>query len=507
MNLLIWPVLLPLLSASILLLVRSRVVRTTTSVIGAVVTLIVILAIASRTRTGEVLTLTLADWSAPYGIILVADSLTGLVLTLSGIVGLLTVLFLAVSLRDSPRRGTGSLLNRAREIFGAQALLQFVFVGVNMSFLTGDLFNLFVSFEVMLVASYGLLLLGGELPQLREGLKYVVVNLIASALFVVAAGMAYGLFGTLNMADIAIRIEAHGTDPRIGLIALLLGLVFATKAAIFPLGFWLPNAYPVPTATVSAFFAALLTKVGAYSLIRTFWLMFPHERDVQLMVLLFAGLTVVIGAFGAIVRRRWRHVLAFANVASIGYVVMGAFIGSVVGLSAAIYYLTHSVIVVFGLFLVAALAERIAGESYQSEGHLEVYPWLGVGFFVAAISLVGAPPTSGFIGKFGIVRALFEAGGSLRIFVAIAALLAGLLLLYAFMQIWRKFFWGSADAVHRVKLSKIATGITGITVILIVALAAFGGPIFTASESVAEQLSNNDAYLEAVFPSAPMEGP
>ena len=168
MNLLIWPVLLPLLSASILLLVRSRVVRTTTSVIGAVVTLIVILAIASRTRTGEVLTLTLADWSAPYGIILVADSLTGLVLTLSGIVGLLTVLFLAVSLRDSPRRGTGSLLNRAREIFGAQALLQFVFVGVNMAFLTGDLFNLFVSFEVMLVASYGLLLLGGELPQLRR---------------------------------------------------------------------------------------------------------------------------------------------------------------------------------------------------------------------------------------------------------------------------------------------------------------------------------------------------
>jgi multicomponent Na+:H+ antiporter subunit D len=490
-----------------LLLVRSRVARTAVAVIAALGTLAAALTIGLRTRIGEVLTLTLGDWPAPYGIVLVADGLTGLVLTLSGVVGLLTVLFLAVTLRDSPRRGAGSLLNRAREVFGAQALLQFLFVGVNMSFLTGDLFNLFVSFEVMLVASYGLLLLGGELSQLREGLKYVVINLIASALFLVAAGMTYGLFGTLNMADIAIRIEAHGPDPRVSLIALLLGLVFATKAAIFPLGFWLPNTYPVPTAAVSAFFAALLTKVGAYSLIRTFSLMFPHERDAQFVILALAGLTVLIGAFGAIVRRRWRHVLAFANVSSIGYIVMGAFVGSVAGLSAAVYYLTHSVIVVFGLFLVAALAERIAGESYHSEGHLEVYPWLGVAFFVAAVSLVGVPPTSGFIGKFGIVRSLFEGGGLLRITVAVAALLAGFLLLYAVMQIWRNFFWGSAGAVHRVQLPRIATGITGVTIVLILTLAALGGPVFSAAERVAEQLSNNHAYLEAVFPRISKEGP
>ena len=506
MNLVAWPLLIPLVSAAVLLLLRDRRIRSVVAVAAALGTLAVDVAIGVRTFTGEVLVVQMAGWPAPYGISLVADGLTGLVLILSGVIGLLTVLFLAISLRHPPRRGTGPLLNRAREAFGAQALLQFLLMGVNMSFLTGDLFNLFVAFEVMLVASYGLLLLGGELPQLREGIKYVVINLVASALFVVAAGMAYGLFGTLNMADIATRLETHGPDPRVGLIALMIGLVFATKAALFPLGFWLPNSYPVPTAGVSAFFAALLTKVGAYSLIRTFTLMFPHERDAQLIVLTLAGITMLIGALGAITRRRWRHTLAFANVASIGYLVVGAFMGTSSGLSAALFYLIHSVLVVFALFLIAALAECIAGESYRAEGHLDIYPWLGVAFFVAALALAGVPPSSGFIGKFGLVRSLLEVGGTLRVAVAVSALVAGFCLLYAGMQIWRGFFWGASDAVHRVHLPRGATSVTGVAVVLVLALAVFGGPIFGAAERVAEQLDGNRDYLEAVLPAEQVRG-
>ncbi|MEJ2287555.1 MAG: proton-conducting transporter membrane subunit [Deinococcales bacterium] len=181
-----------------------------------------------------------------------------------------------------------------------------------------------LAFEVMLVASYGLLLLGGELPQLREGFKYVVINVVASAVFVITAGMTYGLVGSLNLADIAQRVAAHGPDPRLTVLAALLALVFATKAAVFPLGFWLPNSYPVPPAAISAFFAAVLTKVGVYALVRTFTLMFPGEQLLPAVLLALGGVSMVVGALGAIARRRWRHAMAFANVASIGYLVAGS---------------------------------------------------------------------------------------------------------------------------------------------------------------------------------------
>jgi multicomponent Na+:H+ antiporter subunit D len=506
MNLLALPVLIPLVSGALLLLLRRPVVRTVFSGVAASATLIVNASIAAQTLSGEVLTAQMADWPAPYGITLVADGLAGIMVFLSGLTGLLTVLFAGFSLQQPARRGQGPLLNRAREAFGSQALFQFLFMGVNMSFLTGDVFNLFVAFEVMLVASYGLLLIGGELPQLREGFKYVIVNLVASAVFVVAAGLSYGLFGTLNMADIAVRLSESGADPRVAIVAAMLALVFATKAALFPFGFWLPNAYPVPQAATSAFFAALLTKVGAYALIRCFTLMFPAEAELKTVILAFAGLTMLIGGLGAVSRRRWRHMLAFANVASIGYVVMGAFIGTAAGLSAALYYLVHSVLVVFVLFLLAAFAERIAGESYRAEGHLDVYPWLGAGFFLAALALAGIPPTSGFIGKFALISSLFESGGPLRLVVAGSAVLTSFLLLYACVKVWRDFFWGEADAVHRVTLPRSMSLITGLGVGLLITLALVSGPAYQVAEGVADQLTENRSYLERVLVDAPRVG-
>lgn len=499
MNLVAWPVLLPLVAGAGLLLVRDARARTAVAALAALATLGVELALLARTLDGEVLVVQMAAWPAPYGISLVADGLSSLMLALSGVTGLLTVLFAGSSLQHPSRHGQGALLNRAREALGAQALLQFLLMGVNMSFLTGDLFNLFVAFEVMLISSYGLLLLGGELPQLREGFKYVLINLVSSAVFVLAAGMAYGLFGTLNMADIAQRVAAHGPDPRITLVALLLALVFATKTALFPLGFWLPNSYPVPPAALSAFFAALLTKVGAYALIRTFTLLFPQEDGIRLTLLLLAAVTVPIGALGAIARQRWRHALAFGNVASVGYLVSGAFVGTEAGMAAALYYLVNSVLVVFALFLVAALAERIAGVGYRAEGHLSFYPWLGVGFFVAAMALAGMPPTSGFIGKYAVIAALLEAGGTLRYLVAAGAVLSGFLLLYAVVQIWRGFFWGESDAVHRVALPRPMTALTGVAVGLVVLLSLFSGPVYDAAGKIAAELAGNRAYLAAVL--------
>jgi len=357
MNVLALPVLLPLFGGSVLLLVRRSAVRRGLATAVSAATLAVSAIVAARTFHGEILVLQMASWAAPFGITLAADALAGLLLLASNVLALLTVVFAGSSLQHAPVRGGSALLNRAREAFGAQALLQFLFMGVNMSFLTGDLFNLFVAFEVMLLASYGLLLLGGELPQLREGFKYVVINLVASSVFVITAGMVYGLVGSLNMADIAGRIQAHGGDVRLSLMAALLALVFATKAAVFPLGFWLPNSYPVPPAAVSAFFAAVLTKVGVYALLRTFTLMFPAEHGIETALLALGGATMLVGALGMVARRRWRHAMAFANVASVGYLVAAAFVGTRAGTTAALYYLVNSIAVVFVLFLVASQAE------------------------------------------------------------------------------------------------------------------------------------------------------
>lgn len=501
MNILTLPVLLPLFGGTLLLLLKTPRRRARWGVAAAFVTLLASGVIAARSFTGAVLSTQLGGWPAPYGITLVADGLTGIMLLLAGVTGLLSAVYAASSLKRASRPGETAELNRAREAFGTPALLQFLLMGVNMSFLTGDLFNLFVSFEVMLIASYGLLLVGSELRQLREGFKYVVVNLVASALLVAAAGLAYGLFGTLNFADIASRLEGVSGDPRVTLLALMLALVFVTKAAVFPFGFWLPYSYPAVPGAVGAFFGAMLTKVGVYALLRLFTLLVPGETALQNGLLALAGLTILFGALGACVQGRWRHLLAFANVASVGYLVMGLASGA---LAPTLFYLIHSVLVVFTLFSLAGLAEWLAGERFGSEahagGHLAAYPLLGAVYFVGALALAGLPPTGGFIGKFALVRALLEAGGTLRLAVAGAAVAAGLLLLIAGMNVWRGFFWGAAGAVEPQALPAGMWRVTMAGGGLLVLLAVLGGPVYGLSEQVAAQLGDPEGYITRVLP-------
>ena len=504
MTALVLPIILPLFGGALLLLLRTPRVRAVASALTALLTLCASLWLAVLSFSGEVLVTQLGGWPAPYGITLVADGLTGIMLLLSGITGLLSTVYAGSSLRHAPRRGASPTLNQTREVLGTQALLQFLLMGVNMSFLTGDLFNLFVSFEVMLIASYGLLLIGGTLPQLREGFKYVVVNLVASAIFVAAAGLAYGLFGTLNFADIAERLQGATGDPRVTLVVALLALVFATKAATFPFGFWLPYSYPVVPGAVGAFFGAVLTKVGVYALLRLFTLMAPGETGLKNALLLLAGFSILFGALGAVAQRRWRHLLAFANVASVGYLVMGLSSGA---LAPTLYYLVNSVLVIFTLFLLAGLAELVAGERFgeRAEGHLGAYPLLGAVYFVAALALAGLPPTSGFVGKFALVQSLLQTGGVLRSGVAVVAVASGLLLLYAGIAVWRGFFWGDESAVHTVVLPRGMWWVTVVAGALLVSLAVLSGPVYALSEQVAAQLGTPDSYIRQVLPQ-PGEG-
>ncbi len=501
MSLLLLPVLLPLFGGALLMLLRKPRPRFLVAVAISLATLAANIILAVQVFGSGPVALQMAGWEAPFGITLVADGLSAILLLLSSTAGLLTVFFVDASLHAGPRRGYGSLLNRARELFGAQALFQFLFMGVNLSFVTGDVFNLFVAFEVMLISSYGLLLLGGELPQLREGLKYVVINLVSSTLLVGAAGMAYGLFGTLNMADIAQRVALHGPDARITALAMMLALVFATKSAIFPFGFWLPNSYPVPMSAASAFFAAMLTKVGAYALIRLFTLMFPEEILAQQLIMGLAALTLLAGALGAVARHRWRHIMSFVNVASIAVVVIAAMSRTEAGLTASIYYLINSVLVVFALFLIAALAERLSGPNTLKEGHLALYPWLGVGFFIVMMATAGWPPTSGFIGKFAVAGALFSQNGWLGTAAATAVILSGIILLYAGVQIWTGYFWGDPGRLRKAELPGPMVAITVVAVLLVAALPFVSGQVFAVAGDVAGQLTGgNEGYMRAVFP-------
>lgn len=500
MSLLLLPVILPLAGAALLMLLRRARARFFTAIAVSVLTLAAQLALAVTVFREGAVAAQMAGWEAPFGITLAVDGLSAVLLVLSGTVGLLSVFFVNATMAAEPRRGYANLLKRAREMFGAHALFQFLFMGVNLSFITGDVFNLFVAFEVMLIASYGLLLLGGELPQLREGLRYVVINLISSTIFVGGAGLAYGLFGTLNMADIAQRVAAHGPDARVTAVALVLALVFATKSAIFPFGFWLPNSYAVPMTPASAFFAAMLTKVGAYSLIRMFTLMFPSETGVQQILLVLAAATVLIGALGAVARQRWRHIMSFVNVASIAVVVIAAMAGNREGLTAAVYYLVNSVLVVFALFLTAALAERLSGPSTLKGGHLSLYPWLGSGFFIVMIAAAGLPPTSGFIGKFAVIGALFRLESIPGTAAAIAVIVSGIVLLYAGVQVWMGYFWGDPSQLRRRRLPRGMTAIAAVAVLLVMLLPVLSGPLYGLAGEVAQQLESNAAYFRAVFP-------
>jgi multicomponent Na+:H+ antiporter subunit D len=489
MNTLVLPVILPLLAASLLLALPAPRARVVLASFSTLLTLGISLFIFLQTSAGTVLTTQLGDWAAPYGISLVADRLTGLMLVLSGVVTLLTVI------------NSSATLGAARGRFGHHALLQFLLMGVNMSFLTGDLFNLFVSFEVMLVASYAIITLGSSTAQLREGLKYVIINLLLSAVFVVACGFTYGILGTLNMAQLGLRSSELGSTPVVTALSLLLGIVFATKSAVFPLAFWLPGTYPAPPPAISAFLGALLTKVGVYSLLRLYTLLFPAEAPVvQPLLLVAAILTMLVGALGALSRVRWRHLLSFATMGSVGYLVFGLALFNSAGLSATLFYLINSILVIFSLFLIAGYAEKLTGfQDVRLGGLLESSPYLAASFFIAALALIGLPPTSGFVGKFALVRAAFETGGTLSLVGAVAVLVASLITLIVMIKVWRWFFWGQ-DTLHlaRVPVSLAWTTFAGTALIILVTV--LSGQLYAVALATAEQLTTPTQYIEAVLP-------
>ncbi|MGW4665116.1 Na+/H+ antiporter subunit D [Streptosporangium sandarakinum] len=429
------PVVLPLLAAALKLAIGGRLRRTQAFL--SVGTLAVVLAVSlvllvAADRQGPLVT-NAGGWPAPFGISLVADRLATVMLTVSSAVTLCVMVFSqAQAYADQEQAAPLAIFHPAYLIMSA---------GVSDAFLTGDLFNLFVAFEMLLSGSYVLLTFGGTESRVRAGATYAVVALVSSMLFLVAIAVTYGATGTVSMAQLAERFTPLPGSVRL-LVELTLLLVFVVKAAVFPMSGWLPDSYPTAPAPATALFAGLLTKVGVYSIIRLEALLFPGGPVGGL--LMWAALaTMLLGVFGAAAQTDIKRMLSFTLVSHIGYMVFGVALFSVGGMAGAVLYTVHHITVQTSLFLVAGMIERRTGTTSVDRlgGLLGLAPLISVLFFIPAMNLAGIPPMSGFLGKLALVRAGVADGSPMALTLVAGGLVTSLLTLYAVAMTWNRAFW------------------------------------------------------------------
>src|SRR5262245_27330061 len=390
--LLVLPIVLPLLTAATSLLAwRWRTVQRVLGVIGTACVLAVGLLLLQSVWHHGIQSAQMGSWPAPFGITLVADLLSAIMVVLAGLMGLAVAIYSLAS------------IDRQREAFGYYPLLHILLMGVCGAFLTGDIFNLYVWFEVMLIASFVLLALGSERPQLEGAIKYVTLNLMSSAIFLAAVGILYGVVGTLNMADLALKLPEVTPPGLVTTLAMLFLVAFGVKAAIFPLFFWLPASYHTPPVAVSAIFAGLLTKVGVYALVRVFTLHFVQNVGyTDTLILVIAGLTMLTGVLGAMAQNEFRRILSFHIVSQIGYMIMGLGLFTRLALAGSVFYIVHHIIVKTNLFLVSGVTYRLRGtfELKDLGGLYHAHPLLALLFLIPALLLAGMPALSGFLAMY-----------------------------------------------------------------------------------------------------------
>jgi multicomponent Na+:H+ antiporter subunit D len=485
-NLVILPILLPLLTGAFLIFFHKKL-----RFVKAVTTFVILANLAITSYLGVLvftegtLILETGDWIAPYGIILVADGLSSVLIITTNIIALACVVFAFQS------------LDRKRQEFYFYSFFLFLITGVSGAFLTGDLFNLFVFFEVLLMASYGLIVLGGTKEQLREALKYVLVNLVSSILFVVSVAFLYSVTGTVNMAQLAERVHEVEQTGILTTLGILLFIVFATKGALFPLYFWLPRSYSVPPTVISALFGALLTKVGIYSILRVFTLIFVFDSFIHDLFLWMAAFTMLLGVLGALSTHNVKLIIAYNIIPAIGFMMMGIGIFTATSIAGTVYYLMHDMIIKAALFLLIGVIVMASGTSdlRKMGGLMSTHPFLGWLFFIASLVLVGIPPFSGFIGKILLLKGAFEEG---YIALAIVGLLASLLILLSVIRIFIGAIWGEAVPTNKPINKQLLVPISFLLIFSIF-LGVGAQYVYPVIQHVADSLVQPHLYIESVL--------
>lgn len=488
------PLILPFLTAVATFLLRARSVGRWISVMGNAIFLVASGLLLARVLQDGVIAAQMGGRPAPFGITLVADHLSAAMVAITAITALAVAIY---ALTD---------INERSEYLGYHALFNVLIGGVTGAFVTGDLFNLYVWFEVMLISSFGLLVLGGTKEQIDGGVKYVTLNLISTILFLSGIGLLYGMTGTLNMADLARTLPSVENQGLVTVVAMMFMVAFGVKAAVFPLFFWLPAAYHTPAFSISAVFAGLLTKVGVYALIRMFVLVFALDTGFTHEILLWvAGLTMLTGVLGAAAQNDIRKILSFHIVSQIGYMIMGLALLTPLALAGAVFYLVHHIIVKANLFLIAGVTDRLVGSTELGRigGFYKSAPLLAVLFFVPAFSLAGFPPLSGFWAKYMLVAAALEDRGWI---IAGVALFVGLLTIYSMTKIWAEAFWKAHPKDVSPALPRLAPemrihllGPVAALAVLTVTIGLFPEPFVAFAEDAAAQLLDPSAYMIAVL--------
>jgi multicomponent Na+:H+ antiporter subunit D len=437
------------------------------------------------------------DWKAPFGISFVADTFGVTMVLLSSISGLAVSIFAAGSMR------------KERLEFGFFPIFHFLIMGLQGAFLTGDIFNLYVWFEVVIIASFVLLTLGGKKAQLEGALKYVSLNLLASALFLVGIGFIYGLTGSLNMADVAIKLESLQNRGLVSVVAGIFLVAFGIKSAIFPMYFWLPASYHTPPAAVSAIFAGLLTKLGVYAMLRTFTLMFGGDEYMGDILVILAALTILSGAFGALRQQNLAKIFGYLIVCHIGFLIGGLGIYTELAIMGTVFYLIHDIIVKTNLFMVSGLILKINGTQDIRElgGMYKNYPLLSLLMAIPLFSLVGIPPLSGFWAKIYWIEAGLETEDYMLIgFIVLGSFLT----LWVIARLWGEVFWKNGEGLPKKatglyfnQMSKTNQWLMVLPVVFLSAISLYIGfaaeNIIVLSQRISSELIDPSAYIEAVL--------
>lgn len=489
-NFLLIPILIPFFMGMVLIFLHKnvrmqRILSLLTLFCAAFMAFLVML----KVKNEGIQSVTFGDWPVPYGITMVADGMSSLLVFTTFVLAFFIVWY-----------GFGSI-GREREQFFYYPGVMFILTGVTGAFTTGDIFNLFVFFEVLLMSSYLLIVLGGEKGQLRESIKYILVNVISSALFVISVAYLYSVVGTLSMADISVKIAEINQPGIITTIAVLFLLVFGLKAAIFPLYFWLPGSYGAAPIPVLALFGALLTKVGVYAIMRTYTLFFVHDVSyTHELLLILAVLTILAGCIGALATFNVKQIIIYNIVIAVGVILFGVAQMNETGLEGALFYLVHDMIIKAALFMLVGLVIYVSGTTNLRNmgGLMKSYPALGWFYLIAAFGLAGIPPLSGFIGKLLIVQGGFEAG---NIWSSIFLLASSLIVLLSVIRIFIYAFWGEEGKRNTIEKHRYNRMLfpTAILVAISVAYGVGSEWLVPFMDNAAKILVDPSIYVEAVM--------
>lgn len=490
-NLLLLPIIIPFFTAMVLLFARKNVMyQRTVTVIGLIAAIVSAFYMLNIVYVDGPQTVTFGSWPAPFGITMISDMMSILLVVTTLVLTFFIVWY------------SFSAIGIEREKFYYYPGIMFILTGINGAFTTGDIFNLFVFFEVFLMSSYLLIVLGGEKQQLQGSIYYLVINIISSALFVITVAFLYSVVGTLSMADIALKVAALEQPAILTVIAVLFLVVFGLKAAIFPLFFWLPKAYKSAPAPILALFGALLTKVGVYAIIRTYTLIFVHDQSfTHEMLMILSILTIIFGCIGALAYFDVTLIIIYNIVIAVGVILFGVSQMNSAGLEGAMYYLVHDMLIKAALFMLGGILIAITGTANLRKmgGLMKRYPLFGWTFLIAAFSLAGIPPLSGFIGKLLIVESGFEANNP---WMSVVILLSSLVVLLSVIRIFIYAFWGEEQqTTTSISQATYTQQFTPVLLLVAVTVAYGVGAELVAPymSAAGEALLNPSIYIDAVM--------